>query len=242
MLKLLKQYRRWHDFFNIKEPEVYLSISLTMITLVVANYINLYEEFVDFSATVQNILLYLAAGMLGIMGIALSGVAIITGLFSKKTVETIEKMNEKGIFEKIMSSFLLLAMSCALYAFFAFILVVVIGSKKPVIDIQLFYIIMVAVIYFAIFNILYTVSLVGNCIKIFAIRNKYDEIKEKNFYDIANELRIDYILKGVVGKYGITQTEFLHDLEDLVNVSEINNKEELINYFYRYYTGKTKNK
>lgn len=240
MVSLLKKYHRLYDYFKIKEPEVYLSVVFTAIILFVLIKINMYCNFIDFSETIQEILMGLVSGMLGLIGIALSGVAIITGLFSKKNVDIIEKRNGCGTFERIMSSFLFLSMSCALYVFYTIILVLIINSNEPVIEPHFFYAICVITVYFAIFNILYTVSLVGNCIRIFAIRNTYEKIKEKDFFDYANEFRIDYILSGITQKCDISQEEFLNDLEKIVNDSKVENKEELINYFYWYYTGKNK--
>lgn len=241
MIKLLKKHHRWRDYFNIKEPEVYLSIFLVLVIMLVINELNVYRDFDVFSDAIQNILLYLSAGMIGLIGVSLSGVAIITGLFSKKNVDTIERINGDGTFEKIMSSFLFLAMNCAIYIFFAFILILVITSNKPIVTYNWFYTIAIVTIYFAAFNILYTVSLVGNCIRIFAIRNQYDEIGRKDFFDEVNEVRIDYILKGMVEKYNISEKEFLHDLEAIVVNSNIDNKEEVIDYYYRHYIGKGKN-
>lgn len=240
MIKLLNKYRRWHDFYNIKAPEVYISLALTAFFVILLQYIDFYNQFNEFSSMIQNILLYLIAGMLGLIGVALSGVAIITGLFSKENVTNVERINGKGTFENIMSSFLLLAMGCGLYVLWTFALILIIESNLKIADIYLFYPILIITVYFSMFNIFYTISLVANCIKIFSIRNKYDEIKEKTMYNIANEIRIDYILSGMINKYNISIDDFLNDLEKIVNESNIENKEELLNYYYRYYTGKVK--
>ncbi len=240
MIKLLKKYRRWKDFFKLDEPEVKISIFLTIIVICTISYFEVYQNFHDYEEIVTNIVLELIASMIGLIGISLSGVAIITGLFSQKNVEIIEKRNGEGTFEKIMSSFLLLSISCAIYAFVLMIILIALYSNKPIANEYVFFVIFAVITYLGMFNIFYTVSLVGNCIRIFSIRNKYDKIREKDFFNVANEIRIDYILTSIKEKYKIDQEEFLKDLEVITKASKVANEEEIINYFYQYYSGEKK--
>lgn len=237
MINLLKKYERWKDYFKLRASEVYLSIIVTFVFMFAIKWIGMHNYFNDFISIVESIINSLIAGMLVLIGMALSGVAVITGLFSQDAVEVIEKINGKEIFERLMSSFLFLALSCAGYIFYGLLLMLIINSRIGLANEYVFWAIAVITVYFAAFNILYTVSLVSNCIRIFSIRNTYEKIKEKSFYDSANEIRIDYILLGIMKKYGISQEEFLSDLDEIIEKSKVADGKNISRYFHQRYTG-----
>lgn len=239
MIKILKKNERWKDYFNLKEDEVKLSLLLAIMFLILFLQCDFFVNINNYLGLIKDVLLYTAAGALGLIGVSLSGVAIITALFSKKQVEKIERYNGSGSFERMMSSFLFLAFNCALLFGFCMMLVILSQSDLPAPDENILMLVVFVTIYFILFDIFYTVSLVGNCIKIFDIRNTYGEIKEKDFFAIANEIRIDLVILTILKKYKISEDEFLEELKKAVEHSEINCKQEMMEYFYKYYLGKS---
>lgn len=240
MFKMLKKYKRWKDFINVREDEVRISLILTLVISLILCKIGVYANVVCFLDLIKSILLNTCVGFLGLIGIALSGVAIIAGLFSENQVKMIEKYNGDGAVERIMSSFLLVSFSCAMFVIYGMLLSVIIESDLPVPNVETIFVITFVTLYCIMFNIFYTVSLVCNCIRVFCIRNTYETIHEKDFYDISNEIRIDFLLMYLIKNTGMSQEEFLNNLKETVERSNIKNKEEIIDYYFLYYSGKKK--
>ena len=240
MLEMLTRNKKWKDYLNYKENEVVISFIFSALLCLGLMFCNLYEDFHHFEEIIKDILIGVGTSSIGIIGLALSGVAIITGLFSTDQISKIEKYNGQGSFERLMSSFLFLAFNCALLFVFSIMGIFFSGSNLSIPDKRVFFVIIFLYTYFTLYNIFYAVSLVGNCIAIFKIRNTYNAIIEKDFFDVANEIRIDFIYSTILKKYNISEKEFLNSLESAVQNSDIDCKERLIDYYYRYYTGKTK--
>ena len=238
MIEQLSRNKKWSDYINYKEDENRIAFIIAVIVVLISILCRFYDNFQSYQKLLQDVLLSIGCSALGIVGVALSGVAIITGLFSRKQVYLIEKHNGTGTFEKVMSSFLFLAFNCAIVLLYSIILIFLIQSQMLLPVKVIFYIIEMISIYFVVFNLFYAVSLVGNCISIFKIRNIYDSIKEKDFFDEANEVRIDMIYNTLLNKYNVSQEEFFRALEETINNSDIENKRELMEYFYKYYNVK----
>ena len=62
--------------------------------------------------------------------------------------------------------------------------------------------------------------------------------KEKSLHDLANEVRIDYLLSYVLKMNGTCRRDFLSTLDSLIDSSEISEKEELKHYLHNYYPNK----
>lgn len=242
MLKMLTRNKKWKDYLNYKDDEVVISLIFSTLLCLGLIFCNLYEEFYHFEEIIKDVLIGIGTSSIGIIGLALSGVAIITGLFSTDQIDKIEKYNGQGSFERLMSSFLFLAFNCALLFVFSIMGIFFLWSNLNVPDKIIFFGIIFLYTYFTLYNIFYAVSLVGNCIAIFKIRNTYNAIIEKDFFDVANEIRIDFIYGTLLKKYHISEKEFLNGLESAVQNSDVDCKERLIDYYYQYYTGKTKEK
>lgn len=235
MLEMIKKYGRWKDYFNFKEAEVVLSCLFVCILLIVSFLLDIYGNFSLYQNDVKSLLYCLIGAFIGIAGFSLSGIAILTSMFSEKQIETIEKNNGKGIIEKIMSSFAFLAFNVIITVVSMIILLFFIISSNNLINIIAFYFVEGVFAYMVCFNLFYTVSLVFNCIQCFGIKRIYDTNSEKDFFDKANEVRIDYILSFILKQNNITREEFLKTLDSYTAQSEY--EDELIEYFKKYYGG-----
>lgn len=108
----------------------------------------------------------------------------------------IKKSNNEEKIEKILLSFQFLSFNLALGIFFSFLLDFLIFSEKNLVSVYVFYLIFFIYSYFVFFNIFYTVSLVGNCISLYKIKNLYDdiELERTTLIELLNDVRIDFIL------------------------------------------------
>lgn len=233
MIKMIGQYKRWKDYLNFKEAEVKISFLCVIVFLSISMLLDMRGNFAIYQEDIKTLIYSLIGGFIGIAGLALSGIAILTSMFSEKQIETIEKNNGKGIIERIMSSFAFLAFNVVLTVIYMILLVLFIISNYRVPGAVAFYAIEALTVYAICFNLFYTVSLVFNCIQCFGIKRIYDVNSEKDFFDKANELRIDYILSFVLKQNNITREEFLKTLDKYSVQSEY--EKELIEYFKKYY-------
>lgn len=226
---------RWKDFINIKEKEVQFSIILSILAVVVINLLDVYKDFLYFEDIIQSILLEITGGMIGLLGFALSGVAIIVSLFSEKQIRLIELYNEPGIIEKIMTSFVFLSICSVMNIMISICINIAISSNKTVVDEFAFYILAIIVIYLICFTLVYTVNLVYGCIELFTIKKTYAEVEKKDFFHKANELRINFILISLLRKYKISEEDMVEELDRMTDAINDKDEQKLKEYFHRSY-------
>ena len=58
---------------------------------------------------------------------------------------------------------------------------------------------------------------------------------EKSLPDIANEIRIDYLLALILKTNRMDREEFITSLDDMIDSSDVNEKEALKRYLHSYY-------
>ena len=93
------------------------------------------------------------------------------------------------------------------------------------------------VVYHYVFNIFYIVALIGNCIEINEIKNTCTDISSNDRckLGVANEIRIEYILALLLKEKGITRNMLLTNLFDIIDKSNIGEKQEIKDYLSSYY-------
>jgi len=227
---------KWGDYFNLKNFECKVALIITVISIVISLLAKLHENFDDFIVAFQNISLYVAQALLGMIGIIIAGVAIIISTLTKEIMSRIEKHNPHSSIKSILVSFEFLAFNIGIGIFIFIILYLVLNSSSGLISPFPFYLVTSIVIYFFSFIVFYSVSLISVTIKVFNISDTYSKIGgvEKNFYIEANEIRIDYIFNSLFAK-GTSKEEFIRSLIEFVQASNIENKEQVSKYLEEYY-------
>lgn len=237
MFNDFKKYNKWKDYINIHEFEVKLAFLGTAIFFIILFNIDFYGDFNRFVGAVTNMLLYLIAGFFTLIGFSVSGIAIIISLFSKKDIDAINKYNNQQYMEKVICSFEFIAFNLSSELFMSIILYFYLYSNLRLLPEILFWGFTCFFTYLTIFNVFYIVSLIANCIKLYKIKQLYMNIKreEKGFYDIANEVRIDFIISTLTNLYDISPKQFMDDLENTVKQYDLEERERMIQYFREYY-------
>lgn len=233
MFDIIKKYNKLNDYIQIKEPEVKLSLLFSLVIIFISNMLKIYENFSIFESDIKSLFLCLIGGFIGLAGFALSGVAILSSMFNEKQIVSIEQINGEGTLEKIMSSFVFLSLSAVFLVILLTVMILFIVSPIIICNFILFNIIEFICVYFVLFNLFYTVALVANCISCFVIKNVYNSKLKKDFFDQANEVRIDYILSRIL-EDNISRENFLNDL-DKVSKTKPDYYKELMQYFEQYY-------
>jgi len=226
-----------YDLFNIKEWEVKSSILVTIIFVGFFRYVNLYENIAEFIGVLCSSMECLIGALIGLLGFTLSGITIIVSLFTKEEIKLIKRVNNKDIVAEVLSSYVFLAENVAVQCVCLFIIDIILNSNLPIVDIRLFYFLIIIEVYHIAFIIFYTTALVKNCIKIYRIKSLYDDLDsvEKRDYELANEIKIDYILGIIMKKYDISLEEIASDIINLIEESEIENKDKVIRYIKNQY-------
>lgn len=235
MLDRLRKFDRYKDYISISSWEVRASLTTTIVVLCVfVNFIYLYEDFDNYVSIICDIVLCIIGAEFGLLGIILAGIGIIVGLISKEVYLAIKSINQE-IIPRLMSQYEFCAVCLVVQIVYFSIIPIMINSKAELPDRRVFYGIVFFLVYHLFFNIYYILALLGNCIRFIEIKNKIYNVKEieKTTIDIANEIRIELLMSEVLK--GMEKSELLYQLELLVDLSSIDGKDEIKQYFRDYY-------
>ena len=239
LINRFNKYNKFKEFTDLDSMEVKAALFLTILTFIICGIgLNLYENFNDFEPALQNICIYISTSMIGLIGIILAGIAIIIGTLNNDNMSIIEKNVGEDAIEEILISFEFLAFISAIEVVIFFILYLILYSQEYLWNKTIFYLISFIIIYLFIFTIFYTVSLVSNTVHFFISIKKYDKIslEEKSLINIANEVRIDFIISLILKSNDINKDEFSNALLEFVQKCNVSNKkDELENYLKKYY-------
>lgn len=238
LFKNLTKEKKWKDYLNFKNFECKISLVLSILIIILIYFLDVYNEFSQFAEAFQNITIYIAQALIGMLGFILAGIAIIIGVLNKKTVKKIEILNGKGKVERLLLSFEFLALNVAIGIFLLISFYLILNSPHSLITIIWFNIITFITCYFVMFILFYSLSMISNCISIFHIVNLYEDIEEheKKIIDSANELRIDFILNIYIQNSNIDKVKFIKSLNDFVDATTVKNKDKVKKYLNDYYS------
>lgn len=238
MFKRIKEYKRYLDYYYIKSIEVWLSLSLTILfDIFIFIFLNFYADFNLFENAISDILLCIIGGEFGLLGISLAGMAFITGVISPELLSILKKHDKNNVIDRVMSQFEFSAFNLAIQIILLFFCYFAILSNRTIVSFAVFVAIFSIILYHLLFNILYVVALIGNCIKINNIKEKCVTVKkiEKTDIDILNELRIDYLLSRYLKHNDISSDVFMEGLNEIIDKTTFDNKNELKDYMRKYY-------
>lgn len=237
MFSRLLKYKKFNELFDPSNLETIISIILIFLIIIIFERLNIYENILQYIEALKNIAIYIAAALIGLLGVILAGISIIISSLNNNNMRKIEEINGEGTIESILCSFEFLAFIVGIQIITFFMLYLYLYTTNMKITKMLFYILVIIIAYVFIFSIFYTVSLVGNCIQFFFISKIYDDIDimEKRTVEILNQIEIEFILTILCDRNNIDRSDIITDLREYINEQEIQNKEEIIKYFDKIY-------
>lgn len=238
MVSRLCKFDRYKDFISIKSWEVKAALFTAFaISAFLAYFLDFYGELGNYVDTICEIIVCLIGVEFGLLGIILAGLAIIVGLVSKDVYLAIKNINAE-IIPRLMSQYEFCAICLVAQIVYFLVVPILLNSNLPLPDKRIFYILFFLILYHLFFNTYYLIALLGNCIHFIEIKNKIYDIDEieKTTIDIANEIRIELLMGKVLR--GMEREELVNQLETVVEMSNIENKDEIKQYFRNYYLGK----
>lgn len=220
----------------MKSIEFPISFLITILIISLFYWLlNIYPNFNYFQEGIKNVCLYIASSLIGLIGILLAGMSFFASMLTEDKRKIINKVSKPGSVESILVSFEFLAFIIGFQVFEFFFIYITLYSPKVVIAEWLFYIVILLSTYFFTFTIFYTISLIGNCVRLHSIINNLDKItyRENNLISRANEIRIDFIFSIILESPD--PEKFVKGLLKYVDYSNVENKEELKKYFKNFY-------
>lgn len=201
------------------------------------HFFHFYDNFFLYINSVKDLLLNIIAGDFGLLGMSLAGMAIITSLFTPDILKVIKQVDKNDTVNRVLSSFEFSALNIILQIIYLIMIFFALSSECPKIGKIFFEIIFLLVIYHLFFNLFYILALIGNCIKLNNLKISCETMKkiEKSLPDIANEIRIDYLLALILKTNRMDREEFITSLDDMIDSSDVNEKEALKRYLHSYY-------
>lgn len=236
MKERMKKYERWKDYFAIECFEVKIAIIVTaIITFCLFGMLSFYESFYTIQSDFKQVLLTILGGEFTLLGMSLAGMAIIVSLITPELIQIINSIDKEDTINRVLSHFEFSAFNLAIQAAYLLGIYLSFLSERQVIDKCFFVICFMVVCYHFFFNLFYIVALVGECINIYEIKNQCGKIAllEKSTIDVANEIRIDYILAILLR--GKKKEQLLGDLFEMIDKSNISDKQAIKTYLKKYY-------
>lgn len=135
-------------------------------------------SFNIFNEMLINIIGILIGSAVGLLGFIISGLAIFTGTITSKLIKNVDNDEKFASLMGILFSFYFIGafigISVILYIIIYFFL-----WSELIFELRLFMVMSLIVSYFFIFSILYSVSLLGTCLRLFLVSYKYSDENTK---------------------------------------------------------------
>ena len=228
----------WVDLIDIRESQVKISIGIVTLLVMFLRYFDIYGKFDIYSEAIENIIMWLFGGYIGLLGFTLSGIAIVTALFSKENYEIINgEENVKNLFQKNINRFFFLAKVIGCCVLGIAVTYFCIKSDKDIAPHVVFWIWTVAFVYLIVFSFTYTINITNQIIKMYNIKNKLDLVADfkRSIIDDANEIRIDIALQLLAKKMGVKYSDLTKDIINIASKSEYDSKNEIVEYLTSHY-------
>lgn len=238
MYNRIKQYQRYKDYYSLKSFEVKGSVLMTVILVSIAIFIiDLYDSFFDYQQDIKQLIITVMGGEFTLLGMSLAGMAIVVSLLSPELMSVIKKVDKNDTINRILSQFEFFALNMGIQISYLFLLQLFIISDVKIAPIGIFLVVLILVSYHFFFNLFYIIALVGACIKLNSIKYKCHDIlfSEKTLMDVANEVRIDYLLGVLYKDKNMSKGEMMKELNSLIDRTKLKEKEDVKKYLNHYY-------
>ncbi len=238
MFNRIKQYQRYKDYYSLKSFEVKGSLLVTVILVSIAIFvIDLYDSFFGYQQDIKQLIITIISGEFTLLGMSLAGMAIVVSLLSPELMSIINKVDKNDTVNRILSQFEFFALNMGIQISYLFFILLIIMSDVKIAPIGIFLVVFTLASYHFFFNLFYIIALVGACIKLNGIKYKCHNIlfNEKTLMDMANEIRIDYLLEVLYKDKNISKGEIMKELNLLVDRTNLKEKEDVKRYLNHYY-------
>jgi len=178
-ISLMKDTKKYKELFSETASWIALIMAIIFSIIIILAFND--SDLIVFTEKISAIIITLAAGLIGLLGFLISGLAVMISVISKKAMKKINLKDNVDNLVNVLFSYYF-AGSIILITIFDFLLVYFILMINSSIIVYLVYIFIICSSYLFSFSLAYSVALLGTCINIFFV-SKYFE----NNFEITNE-------------------------------------------------------
>jgi len=167
---LLKNTKKWKELYNQKESILAMILALLFTVFLVG--ICMVTPFEKFNELLLQVLYLIISAATGMLGFIISGLAIFTGTITNRLVKNIDADDKITALVGILFSFYFIGAFIGISIFIYFLGYILLLSELTF-YFECFLMLTVIIAYLFSFSILYSVSLLGTCIRLFFVSYKY---------------------------------------------------------------------
>lgn len=222
---------------DIKQPEVQWAAGISIFVEMFFIVLSLHSNFSIYENDVCSLIQCIIAGLIGLVGVAIAGIAIVIALFTTEQIKFIDQLVPNA-FDDLLYDFKWFALVSAIETAVFIVMIFVIRSPYPVASILIFYFIAFWLVYGVFYLLFYGCALVGNFIKMAKLKCSLDAalIQSKGIPVLAIEVQLDYLLSKLFHGDKQSSHEFYSELIGIMEKSTIASKAEIIDYLKTRYT------
>lgn len=231
-----KTFSKLYRLIDMRQPEVKWSTLTSILLEALFLFLSLHKTFIIYEDDICNLILYIIAGLIGFIGVAVAGIAIIITLFTSEQIKLIDRL-ESGAFDQLLYDFKWFSLIAAIETVVFIALIFVIRSPYPVADQFLFYIVSFILAYSFFYLLFYGSALIGNFIKLSHLKCKLDSISDlvPSTPISAIELQLDFLVAKFLNGDPQKANIYYKSLIDFVSNSQQPNSDELVKYLKKRY-------
>lgn len=223
----------FYKLIDRKQPEVRLAFFLTIVFGAFLVIISFHSDFLLYEDAIFSLMQSLIAGTIGMIGVAISGVAIVIALFKTEQINAIETAYP-GAYKSLLDDFKWLAIIATIdVAAFASVSLIV-RSPYPVAPFFAFYTIVFILGYGLFYLLFYCYALIGNCIKLSKLRCALDTVlfDEKTS---GVEFQLDFLVSRLFQSDRAKAQIYYNDLIKTAEQSTLPNKDKILQHLKERY-------
>ena len=232
------KYKKYVDVFDFASIECKIAL-ISAIALAGVSYFSTRNNTLEnINILISALTKDIAVALISFLGFTVSGLAILTGVISKKEVQTVMLARKIEHLEKILLSFYLLGLVTAITVV-GLICCFIFGVNDSVFSERSFIVLVFVFSYLVVFVLFYAVKLIGNCLEIFFIVNSGDERNNENevmqCYDSYRITALERVLIPPLGKEGYELYKGTIE-EQIANNKNVGEKIELEKIYAHHFT------
>lgn len=181
MREVNKEDKRLPPIFDIKEFESYFSLIVALMLSVISYFLVItnMQDINNIVPLTQNILLYIIAGVIGMLGFIVAGLAMMLSTTSNTILKNIIDDDTVKYLISIFASFVYISMVIVFFIIYCLVFYLILGINVAF-EKELYLIGVFILIYVFFFILFYIVSLLVTCINIFILNFSLIQEEKEN--------------------------------------------------------------
>ena len=250
-----KESKKWKELFDFKSLETNVALVFALISIPLFNLILNTATIDDINNIARALSKDIGIAILGLLGFLITGLAILLSSVTPNVVSNLEKIKKDNLLYRIFLGFYFEGLLIGFTILLLFTSYLITYVHLPI-NSNLFLTITFISIYLVVFILFYSISLIGNCISIFRLVNKFNDLKidtNSNMISPEDKSLFNEIKLIVLEQLLILENSNLNHKDKLIKYitlfeeyiikfsNDDEQKQRLLNYFYTIYKNNLNN-